>query len=157
MSLSARQVGRLPTIGFLGTTTPSVWSAFVAASHALLFAARPLSAVVSILVESRPTGVRHAQHTQAKPGPGSRIVRAHSRWRLPVPTRSILQPISDSRQPSPSLPLLIKSQKKPLERTRAMQHATATSAALLIPKSRASTARFRVNLADAVRESADRT
>jgi hypothetical protein len=149
MSLSARQVGRLPTIGFLGTTTPSVWSAFVAASHALLFAARPLSAVVSILVESRPTGVRHAQHTQARPGPGSHIVRAHSRWRLPQPTRSILQPISDSRQPSPSLPLL-KSQKKPLERTRAMQHATATSATLLIPKSRASRARFRVNIADAV-------
>jgi hypothetical protein len=32
---------------------------------------------------------------------------------------------------SPSLRL----QKKPLERTRAMQHATATSATLLIPKS----------------------
>jgi putative tryptophan/tyrosine transport system substrate-binding protein len=28
---NARQPGRLPTIGFLGTTTPSVWSAFVAA------------------------------------------------------------------------------------------------------------------------------
>jgi putative ABC transport system substrate-binding protein len=28
---NARQPGRLPTVGFLGTTTPSIWSAFVAA------------------------------------------------------------------------------------------------------------------------------
>jgi putative ABC transport system substrate-binding protein len=31
LQASARQVGRPPTIGFLGATTPSVWSAFVAA------------------------------------------------------------------------------------------------------------------------------
>jgi hypothetical protein len=128
----------------------------ISAKRAAKCRARPLFAVVSILVELRRPEPRHAQHTQAKPGPGSRIVRAHSRWRLRGPTRSILQPISDSRRMSPSLRLL-KIQKKPLERTRVMQHATATSATLLIPKSRASRGRFRVNIADAVLGSADRT
>lgn len=67
-------------------------------------AARPLSAVVSVLAElSRRTESRPAQRTQAKPGPGSRIVRARSRRKLRGPMRSILQPISDSRRRSPSL------------------------------------------------------
>ena len=124
--------------------------------RAPLPAAGPLSALVLVPAQpSRRTEIQPAQRIQAKPDLNWRIVRARSHRRLRVPTRSILQPISDSQRPFPSLPLL-KAQKKPLERTRAMQHATATNATLLTAKSRASRGGIRVNIIDAVQRSADR-
>ena len=53
----------------------------------------------SCKIEARPV-----QRTQAKPCPGWRIARARSHPKLGAPIRSILQPISDSRRLSPSVP-----------------------------------------------------
>jgi hypothetical protein len=65
---------------------------------------RLLSALLFVvLAPLRRIEVQPAQRIQAKPGPGRRIARARSHRGLRVPTRNILQPISDTQRSWPSL------------------------------------------------------
>ena len=63
----------------------------------------PTGVELRLLLVLTTTEAQPAQRTQAKPGPGWRIARVRSRQRLGAPTRSTLQPISDSQLPLPSL------------------------------------------------------